>query len=149
MENTAPLHGRLTRLAEIRSQHQSKSATQIAITALAPGLPTFFHFTNYHTMPGRIDFADLAEPDAGTGQPGAGGLQAARALVKLAGTKPEALADENYEMRRGELDAVQIDLTRQVNEYWRQNPHLQVLIDVDKETVQTAQGRRPWPESCT
>ena len=42
--------------------------------------------------------------------------------------------------RRSELEAVQIDLTNQVFEYWRQNPDLQVVIDVDKETVQRHNG---------
>ena len=106
---------------------------------LKPHLPRFFRFTEYSTLPGRIDFDELA-----SGQqdgPGRSGLQTARALLQLAGTELDQLRDDDYELRRGELEAVQIDLTRQVFEYWKQNPDLQVIIDVDKETVQQSRGQ--------
>ena len=105
---------------------------------LEPHLPKFFRFTEYSTLPGRIDFKKLA-----TGQqegPGRSGLQTARALLQLAGTEPDQLQNDDYELRRGELEAVQIDLTNQVFEYWQQNPDLQVVIDVDKETVSEPNG---------
>lgn len=105
---------------------------------LEPHLPKFFRFTEYSTLPGRIDFKKLA-----TGQqegPGRSGLQTARALLQLAGTEPDQLQNDDYELRRGELEAVQIDLTNQVFEYWQQNPDLQVVIDVDKETVSESNG---------
>ncbi len=106
---------------------------------LEPHLPKFFRFTEYSTLPGRIDFDELA-----SGQqegPGQTGLQAARALLQLAGTQLDQLQNDDYELRRGELDAVQIDLTNQVFEYWKQNPDLQVVIDVDKETVPQPHGQ--------
>ena len=89
---------------------------QRLVNVLKPHLPKFFRFTNYSTLPGRIDFADLA---AGEGDgPGRSGLQAARALLELAGTDLDQLQNDDYELRRGELEAVQIDLTNQVFEYW-------------------------------
>ena len=106
---------------------------------LRPHLPKFFRFTEYSTLPGRIDFDELA-----SGQvegPGRSGLQTARALLELAGTELDQLQEDDYELRRGELEAVQIDLTKQVFEYWKQNPDLQVVIDVDKETVQQSRGQ--------
>ena len=106
---------------------------------LKPHLPRFFRFTDYSTLPGRIDFEELASGQ--TEGPGRSGLQTARALLELAGTELDQLQDDNYELRRGELEAVQIDLTKQVFEYWKQNPDLQVVIDVDKETVDEPHGQ--------
>ena len=106
---------------------------QLLVNILQPYLPKFFRFTNYSTLPGRVDFDDLAQ-DADDG-PGQSGLQAARALLKLTGTDLDQLKNDDYELRRGELEALQIDLTNQVFEYWKQNTDLQVLIDVDKEPV--------------
>ena len=101
-------------------------------------LPKFFRFTEYSTLPGRIDLAELAsQQDEG---PGRSGLQTARALLQLAGTELDQLKNEDYELRRSELEAVQIDLTNQVFEYWKQNPDLQVVIDIDKETVPQPNG---------
>ena len=108
------------------------------VRILKPHLPKFFRFTEYSTLPGRIDLSDLA-----SGQqegPGQTGLQAARALLALAGTELDQLRSDDYELRRGELEAVQIDLTNQVFEYWKQNPDLEVAIDVDKETVPQRHG---------
>ena len=103
---------------------------------LEPHLPKFFRFTHYSTLPGRIDFAQLAGEE-GDG-PGRSGVRAARALLELAGTDLDQLQSDDYELRRAELEAVQIDLSRQVFEYWKQNPDLQVLIDVDKDTRREA-----------
>lgn len=101
-------------------------------------LPQFFRFTSYNTLPGRIDFHEIAS--AQVEGPARSGLQTARALMSLAGTDVKQLGNEDYELRKGELEAVQIDLTAQVFEYWKQNPDLEVLIDVDKETVQQPNG---------
>lgn len=95
-------------------------------------LPNFFYFTNYHILPGRVDLHALAE---GNAAPASDELQTARALLDLAGTDIEALGNEDYELRTTELEAVSTDLTRQVFRYWKQNQELEVVIDVDKETV--------------
>ena len=113
------------------------------VGVLEPHLPKFFRFTEYSTLPGRIDLDDLAlSQHEGPGQTG---IQAARALLALAGTAIDQLRSDDYELRRGELEAVQIDLTNQVFEYWKQNPDLEVVIDVDKETVQQPHGPTAVP----
>lgn len=111
---------------------------ELLVEILEPHLPKFFRFTEYSTLPGRIDLQKLASGHEEG--PGTSGLQAARALIQLAGTELQQLQDDDYELRRGELDAVQIDLTKQVFEYWKQNPDLKVVIDVDKETVSQPNG---------
>jgi len=109
---------------------------QAIVNLLNPQLPRFFRFTGYSTLPGRIDFQKIvAGKDEG---PATSGLQTARALLALAGTDLEQLGNADYELRKAELEAVQIDLTNQVFKYWKQNPALEVLIDVDKETVTQA-----------
>ncbi len=115
---------------------ENTSVWSIINGILEPRLPTFFRFTSYSTLPGRIDFKEItAASDEG---PAESGIQTAKALLELAGTDLSQLSNDDYELRKGELEAVQIDLTNQVFEYWKQNPYLEVLIDVDKETVQNA-----------
>jgi predicted ATP-dependent endonuclease of OLD family len=109
---------------------------QTIVNIFKDRLPKFFLFTGYSTLPGRIDFREISKSDEEG--PGQSSLQTARALLKLAGTDIEQLGNDDYELRKGELEAVQIDLTNQVFEYWKQNPDLEVLIDVDKETVRQA-----------
>lgn len=118
---------------------ETKGVWQLIVDLLKPHLPKFFRFTSYNTLPGRIDFKDLSN-NANEGR-ASSGLQAAKALLELAGTDVSQLGHDDYELRRGELEAVQIDLTNQVFEYWKQNPDLEVIIDVDRETVTTGQNR--------
>jgi predicted ATPase len=108
---------------------------------LEPRLPSFFRFTEYQTMPGRVPLRDLTgETDSKRG-PGSSGIRAIQALLKLAEADLSRIGDDDYELRRGELESVQIDLTNQVFEYWKQNPNLEVSIDVDKETVDGQRGQ--------
>ncbi len=105
---------------------------------LTDRIPKFFRFTNYSTLPGRIDIRELE--GLGSDHPADDGLHAAGALLELAGTDPDDLASDDYEGRKAELEAVSIDLTDQVFEYWKQNPNLEVIIDIDKATESRADG---------
>lgn len=121
------------------SQLDTKSIWDRMVSILNKNLPKFFRFTNYSTLPGRIDFRELTTKEEDG--PATSGLQTARALLGLAGTDLDQLGNDDYELRKAELEAVQIDLTNQVFEYWKQNPNLEVLIDVDKDTVQKPSGQ--------
>lgn len=114
-----------------------KSFIQAVVDVVAGRLPKFFYFGEYSTLPGRIDLREIAgkEPPASTG------LQTAWALLQLAGTDTSRLGEEDYELRMAELEAVSIDLTRQVFEFWTQNKDLSVEIDIDKETEETPTGQ--------
>lgn len=105
---------------------------------LAARVPTFFYFSEYSILPGRLDLRQLAS--APSDQPASNELQTARALLELAGTDVASLSDENYEVRKAELEAVSNELTSQVFEYWTQNESLSVDIDVDKETETQPNG---------
>ena len=115
-----------------------KDLKTIIIDLLKPKLPRFFRFTSYSTLPGRIDFNQISSSK--NEGPASSAIQTARALLKLAEADLDQLSNNDYELRKGELEAVQIDLTNQVFEYWKQNPDLEVLIDVDKETIRNPNG---------
>ena len=117
---------------------QETEVRERIIDILESRLPTFFRFTEYSTLPGRVDINTLKVQNGD--QPGSSADQTAHALLKLVGTTAEEIAQEDYEIRRGELDAVQIDLTSQVFEYWKQNPDLQVSIDVDTQPFTRSDG---------
>src|SRR5690606_11155099 len=106
---------------------------------LTARLPTFFRFTGYNTLPGRIDLREVTAADE---KPCNSPMQTARALIALAGTTAAQLSSDDYEQRRGEMEAVSIDLTNQVFDYWKQNPDLEVIIDVDKDEIPQHNGSR-------
>jgi predicted ATPase len=113
------------------------SLTQALVNLLDERLPKFFYFSNYSILPGRVDLRQLAggQPPASTE------LQTAWALLQLAGTDTSRLGEDEYELRKAELEAVSNELTSQVFEYWKQNQELSVEIDIDKETEALPNGQ--------
>ena len=95
---------------------------------LRPRIPRFFYFGRYNYLPGRIDLGDVATAPT---EPAEDSMQTARALLKLANTTPHQLAEEDYEERRAELEAVSNDLTQQMREYWHQSEELEIAVDVE------------------
>ncbi len=130
------------RTAELLTQLIEKITTLIGdstlwqrvVILLKDRMPTFFYFSDYQMLPGRIDLEQLRQS---ADHPGATGIQTARALLQLAGTDIDAISEDDFEERVAELEAVSEDLTRQVREYWRQNQDLSVQVQVDKTTVVT------------
>lgn len=92
-----------------------------------------FYFSDYETLPGRINVTELA----GDEEPGGSELQTARALLKLAYTDVTSLTDEDFEERTAELEAVSNELTSRVFAYWKQNEDLSIQIISDKVTELT------------
>ena len=83
-------------------------AWQRAVRILREREPKFFYFSNYQNLPGRIALTDF---DGQGEQPGASPTQTARALLELASTTIGALAAEDFEERKAELEAVSNDLS--------------------------------------
>lgn len=102
----------------------NQSIQQILGPILTDHLPLIFRFTQYQMLPGRIGFSEIMneKPSSAT----------ARALMSRVEADLTILSTEDYELRRSEMEAVAIELTREVFEYWKQNSNLSVLIDTDK-----------------
>ena len=114
-----------------------RAFSDVMLSLFMSRFPKFFYFSDYQFLPGRIDLRQLAaEADA----PASTGLQTARALLRLAQTDVIRLGEEEYEVRKAELEAVSNDLSAQAAKYWTQNEQLRIVIDVDKETVPAPAG---------
>lgn len=120
--------------AAIRDRYHGGTVEDAAAALLWPRVPRFFYFSDYGLLDGRIDLRRL-EPSA-AGASGADGLETARALLDLAGADMARVEEDSYERRKAELDSVSADLSREVATFWKQNDQLEVVIDIDKETVQ-------------
>jgi len=121
-----------------------------AITAKAPDiydaveailierLPTFFYFSDYQMLPGRVDLAAIA---GATEAPATSPNQTIRALLGLAQTDVSALRTGEFETLQAELEAVGEDLTQQIQGFWTQNPELSVVFAIDKEEGAAPNGQ--------
>ena len=110
------------------------SAWKVAKDILKGRLPKFFYFSHYDIMPGRIDLSRLYSTNEAPGQ---SSLQAARALLRLAGAEQEFLTTAEFDQRRAELEAISNKLSREVFRYWTQNENLMVEIDADNTREQS------------
>lgn len=117
---------------------ENSSTWHVLVRRLYRRMPTFFYFSDYSVLPGRIDLQEIAALDPA--KPASTNQQTAKALLSLAGTTVDNLSDDQYEDRKSELESVSNDLTDQVFEYWSQNDKLQISMDVDKETVTDEDG---------
>ncbi len=97
---------------------------------LVARMPKFFYFSDYQTLPSRIDLRSISAEDE---TPGASANQTARALIRLAGADTSNVQADDFDARKSELEAASNELTQQVFEYWTQNNNLSVEIDADKE----------------
>ncbi|OKI25147.1 AAA family ATPase [Streptomyces sp. CB03911] len=93
-------------------------------------LPKFFYFSTYEMLPGECDLTALVEREnAGTAKNG--DLTMLALLRRASDVSPKDFLDENYDRRK----AASLDLSRQVFQYWKQNPALSVQFDTDMPVV--------------
>ncbi len=100
-------------------------------------IPQFFYFDKYSTFPYSININKLLESD--DDQLNEGELTA-RSILKLAAVDGESLINEEYELRKRELENVANTLTKDVLKYWSQNEALRVLPDITQKTEETIDG---------
>ncbi|WP_431890613.1 ATP-dependent nuclease [Cellulosimicrobium funkei] len=123
----------VTRIRRELSRLSGKTVWDVSYRILKSRLPKFFYFSDYSQFKGRIDVNALEQEEDEVGSSAA---QTARALLRLARTTPEALAEDDYEDRKAELEAVGHELTREVFKYWKQNENLRVQFDIDRQIEQ-------------
>lgn len=127
----------LDRIAEFLGAEGSPGA--VARSTIWSRLPKFFLFTDYQSLEGRVDVAELkTQSDE---HPGASPKQTARALLKLARTDVNAMTDSNFESSTAELESVSNDLSREMKEYWSTNPELRIKIVTEPETLSDQRGQ--------
>lgn len=116
-------------IAQIRGNTAAqfpKGTAQAIRDQLAKQVPTFFYFSEYSQLEGKVDLEKLF---------GGGELtesqQTARSLLRRAHADNKSLLAQDYEERKSELEAVANRLTQEVTEYWTQSSDLGVQIDVE------------------
>ena len=105
-------------------------------------MPTFFYFDDYAQLPGTTDTAPLVEAIRDGRAPQLDDDQrTALALLRM-GFADEEIIAEDYDIRKAELQAVGASLTHEVLTYWKQNPHLRLMVDIDAIAAHGSNGER-------
>lgn len=105
---------------------------------IKPNVPAFLYFSDYNILPGKINIPHLRKAVA-DGSMLDDSLKTALGLLEMAGVSMEELEDpESYEAIKAELEAVSLDISRTVFQYWQQNNQLQVEFDVKEDANEEA-----------
>ena len=98
-------------------------------TYLSPALPKFLYFDNYKLLEGKINLPSLQQREAAKQLTDAD--ETAQGLLQLAGTTlQELMSDEGYETSKAKLEAIGLNITRKIFEFWKQNQDLDVEFDL-------------------
>jgi predicted ATPase len=98
-------------------------------TYLSPALPKFLYFDDYKLLEGKINLPWLQQREASNQLSDAD--ETAQGLLQLAGTTlKELMSDEDYETAKAKIEAIGLNITRKVFEFWKQNQDLDVEFDL-------------------
>lgn len=106
--------------------------------ALQRLLPTFFYFSEYSSLEGRIDLTDLLQKPEERLEDHE---QTALSLLRLVGVEGQEFMQTEFEVRIAELEAAANEITRQIFDYWTQNTDLIVRLVGDAQTINRPDGQ--------
>lgn len=106
-------------------------------TYLSPVLPKFLYFDDYKLLEGKINLPTLQQRDAAEQLTDAD--ETAQGLLQLAGTTlKELMSEEGYETAKAKLEAIGLNITQKVFEFWKQNQDLDVEFDLKSDSKDVA-----------
>ncbi|WP_175726376.1 AAA family ATPase [Burkholderia ambifaria] len=101
-------------------------------TYIASELPKFLYFDDYRLLEGKINLLSLQQRAAGKQLTEAD--ETALGLLQLAGTSlAELMGEEGYESAKAKLEAIGLDITQKIFEFWKQNQDLDVEFDLKSD----------------
>lgn len=104
---------------------------------LMPQLPKFLYFDDYKLLEGKINLPTLQQREAAKQLTDAD--ETAQGLLQLAGTTvQELMSDEGYETAKAKLEAIGLNITQEVFQFWKQNQDLDVEFDLKTDVKDVA-----------
>ena len=106
-------------------------------TYLSPNMPKFMYFDDYKILEGKINLQALQQRQGASQLSEAD--ETALGLLDLAGTSlTELMSEQGYEPAKAKLEAIGLDITRKVFDFWKQNQDLDVEFDVKTDSKDAA-----------
>jgi predicted ATP-dependent endonuclease of OLD family len=128
-DNKLSIFAALWRARAIKSSGWGLVDGHIWKTYLAPALPKFLYFDDYKLLEGKINLPALQQREAAKQLTDPD--ETAQGLLQLAGTTlPELMSDEGYETAKAKLEAIGLNITQKVFQFWKQNQDLDVEFDL-------------------
>lgn len=94
--------------------------------------PKTLYFSNYAQLKGEYLLSDVFDQVESPNDNADESLKTAADFLHLARVDREGAEADDYVHMKAELRAVSNDLTREMREFWTQNQHLSLMVDIDK-----------------
>ena len=99
---------------------------------LKPHLPKFLYYSEYYSLPSRIDLIKLRDNSIND----EAAEKTSKALFELADIQlSELISSDNFEKYISELEATSNEITQQLFKYWTTNKNLRIHFQIDKKFV--------------
>ncbi len=96
-------------------------------------MPKFLYFDDYKLLEGKINLPTLQQREAANQLNEAD--ETAQGLLQLAGTTlQELMSDDGYETAKVKLEAIGLNITQKVFDFWKQNQDLDVEFDLKTDS---------------
>ena len=100
-------------------------------TFLESKIPQFWYFSDYFSLPSRINLTDFAA-NRTNGELTDDGLKIAKALFELSGLEvADVQSEANFEYFKAQLEATSNAITDDMFEYWSTNENLEIRFDIE------------------
>lgn len=100
-------------------------------TYIAPAIPKFWYFSDYFSLPYRINLNEFATGKP-TGSISSEEFKIAKALFELSGLQLSDIQSEaNFEAFKAQLEATSNAITDDMFEYWTTNQNLEIRFDIE------------------
>lgn len=99
-------------------------------------LPKYWYFSDYFSLPSRINLNGFASRELGrnSGELTDEEYKIAKALFELSGLRIEDVQSENdYEAFKAQLEATSNSITDDMFEYWTTNPNLEIRFEIEHQ----------------
>ena len=113
-------------------QKDNKLSDCIYVTYIKPYIPKLWYFSDYYSIPSRINLADLSDKWTSNSGLSNDEYNIAKALLDLSGLKVKDIQTEsNFEEFRAQLEATSNEITDDMFKYWTTNRNLQVKFEIE------------------
>ena len=103
-------------------------------TYISPVIPKLWYFSDYFSLPCRINLSDFAAGQP-TGSLSSEEYKIAKALFELSGLQiADIQSESNFEAFKAQLEATSNSITDEMFEYWTTNQNLEIRFEIEHVT---------------
>ena len=122
---------KLEEIKKISNDWEDPLEGYIYITFISPAIPKLWYFSDYFSLPCRINLNDFAAGHP-TGSLSSEEYKIAKALFELSGLQiTDIQSENNFEAFKAQLEATSNSITDDMFEYWTTNQNLEIRFEIE------------------